>query len=361
MINGHRFKRTSTTLIGCRETLIGARARGLVGYDVALTRSDSQLLDDNPFFSKERNPHLNELKLTFTEKELDEYLNYRVSLVHEKSGKWLIKASKIFWNITQGNITKDKIDELRQFVLAQYQSGDSWGKIFYFTKSFLDYLAKIHFDHRFKDFSLFIEKPRMKIERKMLTSRIISVVDILNVLEKIRHARLSIEEKKKYQALILFLAYSGQRVVTTSRLNVGQFRFALKFNPPVLTVEAHQDKIRLQHYVPLHSQLTPTLNAMIVNRKDSETMFNYTGLMRWLQHNPVSLTKTVGNIQLKDLRKFFEQKSDEIGFTDANKNFIMSHGVSSINWTSYKQFLPENVYKRYMVYWGDVQIPFNHM
>ena len=43
-----------------------------------------------------------------------------------------------------------------------------------------------------------------------------------------------------------------------------------------------------------------------------------------------------GKLELKDMRKFFEQKSDEIGFTDANKIFIMSHGVSSINWTSYK-------------------------
>ena len=31
----------STTLIGCRETLVRDRARGLVGYDVALTRRRS--------------------------------------------------------------------------------------------------------------------------------------------------------------------------------------------------------------------------------------------------------------------------------------------------------------------------------
>ena len=78
--------------------------------------------------------------------------------------------------------------------------------------------------------------------------------------------------------------------------------------------------------------------------------------MRWLFQNPVQLTNIDGKLQLKDLRKFFEQKSDEIGFNDANKNFIMSHGVSSINWTSYKQFLPENVYKRYIDCWGSVDI-----
>lgn len=65
---------------------------------------------------------------------------------------------------------------------------------------------------------------------------------------------------------------------------------------------------------------------------------------------------TRGKLELKDLRKFFEQKSDEVGFNDENKNFIVSHGVSSINWQSYKQFLPENVYNRYMVCWGEVTI-----
>jgi len=68
------------------------------------------------------------------------------------------------------------------------------------------------------------------------------------------------------------------------------------------------------------------------------------------------LIHTNSVFQLKDLRKFFEQKSDEIGFVDANKNFIMSHGVSSNNWTSYKQFLPENVYTRYMECWNIVNI-----
>jgi integrase len=314
------------------------------------------LLEDNPLFSKEQNPHLNELALTFSKKELDEYVSYRVSLVHQKSGTWLIKASKIFWEITQGCVTKTRIDQLRQFVLSEYQSRDSWGKIFYFAKSFLEYLARTHFDHRFKDFSLFIEKPRMRVERKMLTSRIITVQDVSKTLEKILCAPISTDERINFQTLILFLAYSGQRVVTTSRLTVGQFRHALESNPPVLTVEANQDKIRLQHYVPIHNNLIPHLNDLIGDRKDAEIMFNYNGLMRWLQHNPVPLSRITGNLQLKDLRKFMEQKSDEIGFTDSNKNFIMSHGVSSINWTSYKQFLPENVYARYMDCWGSVKI-----
>ena len=85
-------------------------------------------------------------------------------------------------------------------------------------------------------------------------------------------------------------------------------------------------------------------------------LFSYEGLSQWFARHPIRLIHTNSVFQLKDLRKFFEQKSDEIGFTDANKNFIMSHGVSSINWTSYKQFLPKNVYKRYMECWGAIQL-----
>ncbi len=55
-------------------------------------------------------------------------------------------------------------------------------------------------------------------------------------------------------------------------------------------------------------------------------------------------------------------KSDEIEFTDANQNFIMSHGVCSINWpSSYKQFLPENVNMRYMEYCSNVVFTSNYL
>ena len=82
----------------------------------------------------------------------------------------------------------------------------------------------------------------------------------------------------------------------------------------------------------------------------------YQALMRYLNKANIPLNRTDGKFELRDLRKFFEQKSDEIGFTDANKNFVMSHGVSSVNWQSYKQFLPETVYKNYIEKWGKVRI-----
>jgi len=178
--------------------------------------------------------------------------------------------------------------------------------------------------------------------------------DVRNALTEIDKSTLSKIKKTNYTALLLFLAYSGQRAMTAAQLTIEQFSRAINTNPPVLTVEAHQDKIRMAHYVPLHPNIIPNLASLVKNRSDSSPIFEYAGLMRWLRKNPIRLQRTEGRLQLKDLRKYFEQKSDEIGFSDANKNFFMSHGVSSINWQSYKQFLPENVFRKYIEYWEDV-------
>jgi hypothetical protein len=56
------------------------------------------------------------------------------------------------------------------------------------------------------------------------------------------------------------------------------------------------------------------------------------------------MKNTAGKLSAMDLRKYFEQKSDEIRFVDAHKNLIMTHGCSTVNWRYYKGFLPENVY-----------------
>jgi len=95
---------------------------------------------------------------------------------------------------------------------------------------------------------------------------------------------------------------------------------------------------------------------LIEGRSDDERVFSVNAMRLWLYGYRQPLVKTMGRIRTMDLRKFFEQKSDELGFVDAHKNLIMSHGCSSINWTSYKGFLPENVYASYMKYWGDVKI-----
>jgi hypothetical protein len=212
-------------------------------------------------------------------------------------------------------------------------------------------------DAKILSYHAIFERPKNKQAIKLLTSRIIVQEDIQKILNEIcKDETISEEKKLNYQSLILFLSYSGQRTVTASRLTAKQFNDALNQNPPVLTVEAEQDKIRMQHYVPIHPALLPSIKRVIIGKCDSDTVFDYLGLQRWMKHHSIAMSHTKGKIELKDLRKFFEQKSDEIGFSDANKNFMMSHGVSSISWTSYKQFLPETVYRRYLKYWNGVKI-----
>jgi hypothetical protein len=45
-----------------------------------------------------------------------------------------------------------------------------------------------------------------------------------------------------------------------------------------------------------------------------------------------------------DLRKFCEQHGDIIQWDQSNKNYIMTHGVSGVDWRFYKHPLPEHVY-----------------
>ena len=45
-----------------------------------------------------------------------------------------------------------------------------------------------------------------------------------------------------------------------------------------------------------------------------------------------------------------------IGWEQSNRGYIMTHGVSGIDWKHYKHPLPENVYSTYMRYWGNVKL-----
>ena len=47
------------------------------------------------------------------------------------------------------------------------------------------------------------------------------------------------------------------------KLTVGQLRGALKAPKPVLRVQPHQDKIRMEHYVPLHSQAVEAIRPLL--------------------------------------------------------------------------------------------------
>jgi hypothetical protein len=38
----------------------------------------------------------------------------------------------------------------------------------------------------------------------------------------------------------------------------------------------------------------------------------------------------------------------------SNRAYILTHGVSGVDWKHYKHLLPEHVYNVYMSYWGNI-------
>ena len=57
---------------------------------------------------------------------------------------------------------------------------------------------------------------------------------------------------------------------------------------------------------------------------------------------------------LGDLRKFAEQCGGLISWDSSNRAYVLSHGVSGIEWSHYRHPLPDNVYTIYMKSWEDV-------
>jgi len=57
-----------------------------------------------------------------------------------------------------------------------------------------------------------------------------------------------------------------------------------------------------------------------------------------------------------DLRKFCEQMGDILQWKQSNKNYILTHGVSGVDWRFYKSPCPSPVFDIYMQYWGAVEL-----
>ena len=166
---------------------------------------------------------------------------------------------------------------------------------------------------------------------------------------------ISSHRAQQYTAFVLFGAFTGQRsLATISKLTVGQFREALQSDKPCIEVQSSQDKIKMQHYVPLHPQVIQAIQPLLDERDDDEPLFEYNSLVMWVKRQKIPLTRVTTHFVLGDLRKFTEQYGDIIQWDQSNRAYIMTHGVSGIDWKHYKHPLPENVYDVYMQYWGGV-------
>jgi integrase len=302
------------------------------------------------------------LELEYGEEEITDYTAFRCIGVTAATIPWINKCSVTFWNVTKGVINKARIEAFLEYVLTKYTGIYSRRKMLNFAKAFLHYLTKMRLDTRYKEFNLFLEMPRAVKESKQITQRIGTTEDIKNVLSAIDEANKNSEftarQRQNYKALVLFGAYTGQRPLATIRkLTVGQFRAALQRDPSVLDVLPQQDKIRMQHYVPLHpcvvDAVIPLLDGR--NRKDDTRIFAHEYFDKWARKKKIPLVYG-GHFVCGDLRKFAEQHGDVIQWDQSNRAYVMTHGVSGVEWKHYRHPLPDSVYDVYMKYWADVRL-----
>ncbi|MGZ8876325.1 MAG: hypothetical protein ACXW1F_07575 [Halobacteriota archaeon] len=300
------------------------------------------------------------LQLAFSRNQLIDYKKWRVEGLDRKSSNWMNKAAEIVWNCTHGMISKITMDAVRDVALAKYKCVYSKRKVLYFTKGLLKYLTTTTFDTRFQAFELFLEMPKVLKTRKHVTDRIVTKEDVENVLKAIETAyqngEINAEHRLHYRAIVPFSVFAGQRSqATTARLTVGQFRTTLNQEKPAIDVLPEQDKIRMQHYCPLHPQVVDALKLLLDGRRNDELMFKQLSFERWLKQQKIRLLLCDSHFVPGDLRKFCEQHGDILQWDQSNKNYIMTHGVSGVDWRFYKHPLPEHVYDVYMKYWKDVR------
>jgi integrase len=249
------------------------------------------------------------------------------------------------------------VDKLRHYVLHKYVDVYAKRKVINFSKAFFRYLSKTRFDARYQAFELFLELPKALRERKQVTSRIVTKQDVENVLAAIEQAAKKEEIDSyhciNYRAIVLFGAFTGQRpLATIARLTIGRFRHALTQEKPVLDVPPDCDKIRFQHWCPLHKQVVEAIKPLLDGRRDDELMFKQLSFQQWLRHTDVRLLHSNDRIVNGDLRRFCEQEGDILQWDQSNKNYIMTHGVSGVDWRFYKSPRQEPVFEIYMKYWG---------
>jgi len=307
-------------------------------------------------------PHrtgLSDLTLLFTREDLNGYLTLRAAGLSPKTITWLKKSAELLWGATRGTVSVTAMHHLRDHVLAKYQDTDAKRKVLQFARAFLRYMSKISFDQRYAAFDLFLQLPRSVKEQKHVTDRIVTKEDVENVLTAIGRARhsggIDAYHSLNYKSMVLFGAFTGQRpLATIARLTVGQFKEAVAMDKPVVDVLPWQDKIRMQHYCPLHPQVVEAILPVLDGRPDDALAFEQLSFQQWLKHHEVRLLKSNVRFVVSDLRKFAEQYGDIIQWDQSNRAYIMTHGVSGVDWKHYKHPLPEHVYNVYMKYWRNV-------
>jgi integrase len=219
-------------------------------------------------------------ELRFSKSDLNDFVSHRKIGLAKRSLYWLDLSSDLLWQCTKGEVSSHTLTKLRETVLKKYTSVDSHSKVLSFATSFLKFLATTRSEPQYQSFSPYLELPKTLKERKNVTRRIVTKEDIENVLRYIKQAenngKINSRRSAQYSAFVIFGAFTGQRsMATLANLTVGQFQEALKHKKPVLHVESSQDKIRMEHYVPLHPQVVKAIEPILGDRTNEDHIFGY--------------------------------------------------------------------------------------
>lgn len=133
------------------------------------------------------------------------------------------------------------------------------------------------------------------------------------IREELHKGTIDEEHARQFTGIMLFGAFTGQHPYSTiKQLRVEQFKEALELESPIVHVEPAQDKIRMEHYVPLHPQVIDALQPLLDGRMNDERMFAYNSFNQWIKRQKIPLSRISGHFVLRDLRKFAEQYGDII-------------------------------------------------
>ena len=103
---------------------------------------------------------ISNLKLLFTQEDLNGYLTLRAAGLSPKTITWLKKSAELLWDSTKGVVSVSTMQKLRNRVLQKYHDMDAKRKVLQFARAFLHYMSKVSFDQRYAVFDLFLQMPR---------------------------------------------------------------------------------------------------------------------------------------------------------------------------------------------------------
>ena len=113
-------------------------------------------------------------EVSFTLEELDSYVEIRSRGREQSTARTLSLVRNMLWEELNGSINQALLSSLSNAILTKYQSESSIHKFFMYSRGFIKHLYKMRMDMRLHAYYSIFEKPKVRREKKLMTSRIIT-------------------------------------------------------------------------------------------------------------------------------------------------------------------------------------------